>query len=117
MRPSGRAPDQMRELSFEPGFTKHAEGSCLVAFGDTRVLVTASVEVRARRRVAELLSRGMPAHLEDVIIDLKARDARDSERDTAPLVQAGDALLLDTSGMTIDEAVAAAISLVEEKVA
>ena len=46
MRPSGRAPDQMRELNFEPGFTKHAEGSCLVSFGDTRVLVTASVEDR-----------------------------------------------------------------------
>jgi ribonuclease PH len=44
MRPSGRAPDQMRELRFEPGFTLHAEGSCLVSFGDTRVLVTASVE-------------------------------------------------------------------------
>ena len=46
MRPSGRAPDQMRQLSFEPGFTKHAEGSCLVSFGETRVLVTASVEER-----------------------------------------------------------------------
>ena len=44
MRPSGRAPDQMRTLSFESGFTCHAEGSCLVSFGDTRVLVTASVE-------------------------------------------------------------------------
>ena len=44
MRPSGRAPDQMRALRFEPGFTLHAEGSCLVSFGDTRVLVTASVE-------------------------------------------------------------------------
>ena len=44
MRPSGRAPDQMRDLAFEPGFTRHAEGSCLVSFGDTRVLVTASVE-------------------------------------------------------------------------
>ena len=44
MRPSGRAPDQMRTLTFEPGFTKHAEGSCLVSFGDTRVLVTASIE-------------------------------------------------------------------------
>jgi ribonuclease PH len=44
MRPSGRAPDQMRELGFQPGFTRHAEGSCLVSFGDTRVLVTASVE-------------------------------------------------------------------------
>src|SRR5206468_13041789 len=44
MRPSGRAPDQMRELRFEPAFTRHAEGSCLVSFGDTRVLCTASVE-------------------------------------------------------------------------
>jgi ribonuclease PH len=44
MRPSGRAPDQLRTVQFEPGFTKHAEGSCLVSFGDTRVLVTASVE-------------------------------------------------------------------------
>jgi ribonuclease PH len=44
MRPSGRAPDQMREITIEPAFTKHAEGCCLVSFGDTRVLVTASVE-------------------------------------------------------------------------
>jgi len=44
MRPSGRAPDQMREIHFEPHFTRHAEGSVLVSFGDTRVLVTASVE-------------------------------------------------------------------------
>src|SRR5213079_3490481 len=44
MRPSGRTPDQMRELTFEPAFTRHAEGSCLVSFGDTRVLCTASVE-------------------------------------------------------------------------
>src|SRR5690242_13620137 len=46
MRPSGRAPDQMRSLKFEPGFTRHAEGSVLVSFGDTRVLCTASVENR-----------------------------------------------------------------------
>ena len=44
MRPSGRAPDQMRAIVMEPGFTRHAEGSCLVSFGDTRVLCTASVE-------------------------------------------------------------------------
>ena len=46
MRPSGRAPDEMRPISIETGFTKHAEGSCLIGFGDTRVLVTASVEER-----------------------------------------------------------------------
>ena len=44
MRPSGRAPDEMRAITIETGFTKHAEGSCLIGFGDTRVLVTASVE-------------------------------------------------------------------------
>lgn len=46
MRPSGRAPDQMRSITIEPHFTKHAEGSVLVGFGDTKVLVTASVEDR-----------------------------------------------------------------------
>ena len=44
MRPSGRAPDEMRAITIETGFTKHAEGSCLIGFGETRVLVTASVE-------------------------------------------------------------------------
>ena len=44
MRPSGRAPDQMRAIVMDPGFTRHAEGSCLVSFGDTRVLCTASLE-------------------------------------------------------------------------
>jgi ribonuclease PH len=46
MRPSGRAPDQMREVSFQRRFTRHAEGSVLTSFGDTRVLVTASIEER-----------------------------------------------------------------------
>jgi len=46
MRPSGRRPDQMRSVSFESGFSKHAEGSCMVRFGDTHVLVTASLEER-----------------------------------------------------------------------
>src|SRR5690349_11988638 len=46
MRPSGRAPDEMRAITIETGFTKHAEGSVLVSFGDTKVLVTASVEER-----------------------------------------------------------------------
>jgi ribonuclease PH len=47
MRPSKRAPDQLRAVSLEPGFSRHAEGSCLVKFGDTHVLVTASLEEKA----------------------------------------------------------------------
>ena len=46
MRPSGRAPDQLRPVSLEPGFSRHAEGSCLIKFGDTHVLCTASVDER-----------------------------------------------------------------------
>jgi len=46
MRPSGRTPDQMRAITIEPHYTRHAEGSCLIGFGDTKVLVTASVEER-----------------------------------------------------------------------
>ena len=46
MRPSGRAPDEMRAITIETGYTKHAEGSCLIGFGDTKVLCTASVEER-----------------------------------------------------------------------
>jgi len=46
MRPSGRAPDEMRAITIETNFTKHAEGSCLISFGETRVLCTASVEDR-----------------------------------------------------------------------
>ena len=46
MRPSGRQLDELRAISLQPGFSKHAEGSCLVKFGDTHVLCTASVETR-----------------------------------------------------------------------
>ncbi len=58
MRPSGRAPDQMRDITIEPSFTKHAEGCCLVSFGDTRVLVTASIEERCRRSCAARAKAG-----------------------------------------------------------
>jgi cytidylate kinase len=92
-------------------------GTVIAPDATAKLFVTASPEVRARRRVAELLSRGMPAHLEDVLIDIRARDARDSGRDTAPLAQAADAELLDTSEMEINEAIAAAIELVERKIA
>ena len=46
MRPSGRADDELRTVTLEPDFAKHAEGSCLAAFGDTRVFITATVEQR-----------------------------------------------------------------------
>ena len=92
-------------------------GTVIAPEATVKIFVTASPEVRAQRRVRELLERGMPAHLEDVLVDIRARDARDSGREAAPLAQADDAELLDTSEMDIDQAIAAAIALAEEKLA
>jgi cytidylate kinase len=79
--------------------------------------VTASPEVRAERRMKELESRGMLAHFEDVLADIHARDWRDSNRDIAPLKRAPDAILLDTSELDVDQAIAEAVRLVEERLA
>ena len=92
-------------------------GSVIAPDATIKLFVTASQEVRAQRRVRELLERGMPAHLEDVLIDIRARDARDEGRDAAPLLKADDAELLDTSEMGIEAAIAAAIGLVEQRLA
>ena len=92
-------------------------GTVIAPDATAKLFVTATPEVRARRRVAELLARGTPSHYEDVLIDIRARDARDSGRAAAPLAQADDADLLDTSELDIDEAIAAAIALVERKLA
>jgi cytidylate kinase len=92
-------------------------GTVIAPEATAKLFVTATPEVRARRRVAELLARGTPSHYEDVLIDIRARDARDSGRAAAPLAQADDADLLDTSELDIDQAIAAAIALVERKLA
>jgi len=88
-------------------------GTVIAPEAEAKLFVTARVEVRAQRRAAELERLGREAHIKDVLIDLQARDARDSNRATAPLLQAHDAILLDTSDMAIDAAVQRAIALVE----
>ena len=91
-------------------------GTVIAPDADAKLFVTASPEVRAQRRVRELLERGMPAHYEDVLLDIRARDERDATRDIAPLRQAADADLLDTSDLDVDQAIAEAIRLVEARV-
>ena len=90
-------------------------GTVIAPDADAKLFVTARPEVRARRRCEELQKMGLPAHYEDVLIDIRARDERDSNRATAPLRPAPDAELLDTSEMTIEAAVAEAIALVERR--
>ncbi len=92
-------------------------GTVIAPQADVKLFVTASPEVRAERRVRELLERGMPAHYQDVLIDIRARDERDSHRAVAPLRQAPDALVLDTSQFDKDQAVAEALRLVDERLA
>ena len=117
--PSVRAALLERQKSFaaQPGgavLDGRDIGTVIAPDADAKLYVTASPEVRAQRRVRELLGRGMPAHYEDVLIDIKARDERDSGREVAPLKQAVDALLLDTSELTAEESIAVAIRLVED---
>ncbi|MFL6830493.1 MAG: (d)CMP kinase [Sphingomicrobium sp.] len=90
-------------------------GTVIAPGAEVKLFVTASPEVRAQRRVRELLERGMPAHYEDVLADIRARDQRDSGRPVAPLRQAPDALLLDTSELTVEQAIAEAVRLTEAR--
>lgn len=84
---------------------------------DVKIYVTASADVRAARRFAELLEGGHKVTLESVLEDVRARDARDMGRAEAPLVAAPDATVLDTSEMDVAAAVAAAVALVEAALA
>ncbi len=83
-------------------------GSVICPDAEVKIFVTASPEVRAKRRFLELQAAGSTMSLDEVLADVVARDARDRDRATAPMKPAEGALILDTSEMTIDEAVAAA---------
>ncbi len=110
--------DRQREFAGQPGgavLDGRDIGTVVAPQADAKLYVTASPEVRAQRRVRELLERGMPAHYADVLTDIRARDERDLRRVAAPLTQAADADLLDTSDLTIDAAVQRAIALVEAR--
>jgi len=90
-------------------------GTVIAPDADVKLFVTASPQVRAERRLKELQGRGMAAHYEEVLADIRARDARDSGREVAPLKPAADALVLDTSDLSLDDAIAEALRLAEER--
>ena len=92
-------------------------GTVIAPEAEVKLFVTASPEIRAERRLKELERRGMRAHYEEVLADIRSRDARDANRDVAPLKQASDSLLLDTSDLTPEQAIAEAIRLAEERLA
>ena len=87
-------------------------GTVVCPDAEAKLFVTAGAEERARRRAKELRERGVPAIDARVLQDIKERDARDSSRDTAPLTQAADAYVLDTTQLDPDAAFEAALAYI-----
>ncbi len=86
-------------------------GTGVLPGADVKVYLTASVETRAKRRYDELMAKGERCDLEEIARDIKERDFRDMNRETAPLKKAEDAVLIDSSDMTIEEVVEAIAGL------
>jgi cytidylate kinase len=110
--------ERQRDFAGQPGgavLDGRDIGTVIAPAASAKLFVTASAEARAERRLKELEERGLTAHLQDVLLDIRARDERDSHRATAPLAQAPDALLLDTTTLDRHAAVAEAIRLVEQR--
>lgn len=89
-------------------------GTCVLPDANLKIYLTASVETRARRRFLEYEEKGIPAVLEEIEEEIRIRDDRDMHRDTAPLVQAKDAVFIDSSHMTIEEVTEEIIRLAKE---
>lgn len=86
-------------------------GTCVLPHADVKVYLTASVETRAKRRYQELQEKGEDCNLEEIAHDIEERDRRDMTREIAPLKQAEDAVLVDSSDMTIAEVVKTIVDL------
>ena len=89
-------------------------GTVIAPDADVKIYVTADADVRARRRWAQLTSRGEAVAYEAILEDIRKRDARDADRATAPMIAAPDAVLLDTTDLGIEPAFEAARRIVEE---
>ena len=89
-------------------------GTVICPDADVKIFVTAAPEVRARRRAMEYAAAGKDGDEAKVLADIRKRDERDSNRSASPLKQAGDAVMLDTTSLNVEAAVAAAIAIVEK---
>ena len=92
-------------------------GTVVLPGADVKIFLTAAPEARAKRRLLELEQRGQEADFDRVLQDIKERDWKDEHRDIAPLKQAEDAALLDTTGLNLEQSCDRLLSLVKEKIA
>ncbi len=90
-------------------------GTVVCPHADVKFFITASAEVRAQRRYQEFLQKGMKADYNEVLADVKARDERDANRATAPMKPADDAIIFDTSDLSIQEVTNKACEVIDEK--
>ena len=91
-------------------------GTVVLPNAQVKIFLTASAEVRARRRYLENIEKGLPADLNEITAQIKERDERDMNRPVAPLKQADDAVLVDTSDLTIEEVVEKILAIIDEKI-
>lgn len=108
---------RQRAFRKEPGLVADGRDMGTVIFPDAvlKVFLTASVEARAARRHKQLIQKGFSANMDDLLRDLRERDERDSNRAVAPLKPAADAKLLDTSALSIDQAVGEVVAWYGER--
>jgi cytidylate kinase len=90
-------------------------GTVILPDADIKIFLTATDEVRARRRYNELLAKGIEVKYEDVLAEMKERDARDRSREIAPAIPAPDAVILDNSDCTNEESVEDVLRIIKEK--
>jgi len=111
-------------VDFQRSFARRAGGAVLdgrdigtviCPDAEAKLFVTASAEVRARRRFLELSENGLDSDYDTVLADVKARDERDMNRSEAPLKPADDAVVIDTSDLSIEAAIAAAIAAIKDR--
>ena len=90
-------------------------GTVILPDAPVKIFLTASAQSRAERRYKELIEKGQQVTMEGILHDINERDRRDMTRAVAPLKQADDAILLDTSSLTLEESIAAVLRIIREK--
>lgn len=117
--PAARRALHDRQLAFRkpPGLVADGRDMGTVVFPDAvlKIFLTASVEERAQRRYKQLIGKGIDAILPDLLRDLKERDERDSQRPVSPLKPAEDAIVLDTTDMSLTQVIDKVMNLVHER--
>ena len=104
---------RQRAFRLAPGLVADGRDMGTIVFPDAQVKIflIADVQARAQRRAKQLIEKGISANLQDLLADMRARDARDTERSVAPLVPAKDAHVVDSSTLTIDQTVQSILDL------